>query len=122
MTGCYNYISITILHAAFYCCLEPWILVMALVSVVLMYLVKKYLILRRYCTPNHFHRLVFETALLGLSFAPLMFGSGSLLFVLLLSSSYEVSLIVPCALIIVVSVVNIANPCGVFDKLGKTLH
>lgn len=84
MTGTYTHINVTLLHAAFYCSIQPWILFIALVSVLLMYLVKKYLLLRRYSAPRLFHRLIFETALIGLSYAPLMFGVGCLVFVLVL--------------------------------------
>jgi hypothetical protein len=84
MTGSYVYINITLLHAAFYSTIQPVILIIALVSTLLMYLLKKYLILRRYSSPKKFHRLIFDAALRGLAVTPLMFGLGALMFTLML--------------------------------------
>lgn len=121
MTGSYTYINITLLHSAFYCSIEPWVLVVSLVTVILMYFIKKYLLLRRYSAPRLFHRLIFETALGGLSYVPLMFGSGSLIFALILNQSKETWIIAPCSILMSLAIINVMNPYRVFDRMGRTV-
>lgn len=70
-----------ILHAAFYCTLQPFIMFLATLGTTLFFLVKKYLLLRRYTAPKMLSKLVFNNALVGLSYVPVFYAIGSLVFV-----------------------------------------
>lgn len=122
MTYTYTYINLTLMHGAFYCSIQPWILVVGCISIILAYTIKKYLLLRRYTAPKKLHRLVFDHSNVSVSYTPLMFGLGALLSTLVTHKQYEIMLVIPSALLIFLSIVNIMNPKELFDRFGDGMY
>lgn len=76
-----NYIfTITnLLHAAFFCKLQPLILFIMTINIVIFYFVNRIRILRLCKIPDMVEYLVFDNAVWMLGFIPLYFGGGSII-------------------------------------------
>lgn len=109
------------LHAAFYSVIQPWVIVVAIASVVLHYIAKKYLVLRRYSKPRQFNKLIFEAVLTGISFVPVMYGAGEITFAFILNLPARIWIILPASLTILLGVTSIINPCRLCSSLGNSV-
>ncbi|CAM6001711.1 unnamed protein product [Sphagnum balticum] len=115
ITSSYVYLLANLLHASFYCTLQPFLLVLSGVGFFLFYYIKKYLLLTRYNEPGMLNKLVFSNAVSALCYVPIFYGVGGIVFLTYIYSS-RIDLIVPNAVAILLGVLNIFNPGRIFDK------
>lgn len=74
----YVFLIMSILHAAFFCKLQPIILAIAVVTMALLFMVNKVRLLRFCKIPDMSDHLIFETAVYMLSLVPVYYGAGSM--------------------------------------------
>lgn len=74
----YVFLIMSILHAAFFCKLQPIILAIAAVTMALFFIVNKVRLLRFCKIPDMSDHLIFETAVYMLSLVPVYYGAGSM--------------------------------------------
>ena len=115
ITSSYVYLIANLLHASFYCILQPFLLVLTGLGVFLFYYIKKYLLLTRYNEPHMLNKLVFSNAVAALSYVPVFYGVGGLVFLTVIYDP-KVELIVPSAIAVLLGLFNTFNPGGWFDK------
>lgn len=119
-----NYIFIisSILHAAFFCKLQPVILIIITANICLFFFVNKIKILRFCKIPDMTDYLVFDTSIWLLSLVPLYYGAGSIVLSYLQQiqyPNYPFSVLTNIApmLCIIVGLFGIGNPKGILNKM-----
>lgn len=121
ITGSYVYLAGGLLYASFNAILQPLILAILLVSTVLFFHIKKYLLLRRYNSPEMLSKPVFDNALLALGSVPVFQSVGAAVYVGFIFGWWRLDLILPCAIALFLSLINLRNPNGIFDKLAECI-
>ena len=74
----YVYIIGAIIHAAFFCHLQPFIMIIVTLMVLVFYFINKVKILRMCKIPEMTELLVFETAISQAGLVPILYGVGSI--------------------------------------------
>lgn len=115
ITSSYVYLLAGLFHASFYCTLQPFLLVLAALGALAFYYIKKYLLLTRYTSPKMLNKLVFSNAISAISYMPLFYGTGSLVFLNYVYTP-ELELVLPGGLAILLGIFNIVNPTGLVDR------
>lgn len=72
------YIIGAVLHAAFFCHLQPFTIVLVFCMIVVFYLINRFKLLRFCLIPEMTELLVFETALTHAGLVPIVYGVGCL--------------------------------------------
>lgn len=108
----YTYILSNILHAAFFCELQPFILLLALVEAITFYWVCKFKVLKWCRMPKMTDKQIFEGALSMFMLVPVFYGVGSI-FNSYIASRVEPSRtfsFIPAAICIGIGLLNYFNP------------
>ena len=117
----YVYIIGAIIHAAFFCYLQPSILILVAIMVIIFYFINR-LKLITYCKiPEMTELLVFETALAQAGMVPIVYGVGSIVLAYI-HQRVEPGLQIPyvsSAIAIGVGLIGFFNPCDILNILTK---
>lgn len=119
----YVYMIGAIMHAAFFCHLQPFIVILVTIMVLVFYFINKFKILRYCRIPEMTELLVFETAISQAGLVPILYGVGSI------SISYmEYTLdntlpinYVPSAIAIGIGLFGIFNPGDILNKIVRKI-
>ena len=111
------------MHAAFFCHLQPFIVILVTIMVLVFYFINKFKILRYCRIPEMTELLVFETAISQAGLVPILYGVGSI------SISYmEYTLdntlpinYVPSAIAIGIGLFGIFNPGDILNKIVRKI-
>jgi hypothetical protein len=115
----YTYILSNILHAAFFCELQPFILVLALLEAIGFYWVCKFKVLKWCKIPQMTKRLIFDVAVSQFMLVPIFYGVGSIF------NSYLASTInfdrsfsfIPSAICVGIGLLGYFNPKDSIQRL-----
>lgn len=121
MTGSYVYLAGGLIYASFNSLLQPLILAILLVSTIIFYHLKKYLLLRRYNAPEMLSKLVFDNVLMVLSYVPVFQAVGGAVYCGFIFGWTRSDLMLPCAVTLFVALINLRNPWGCFDTLSERI-
>lgn len=119
----YVYIIGAIIHAAFFCHLQPFILILVTGMIASFYFINKIKILRYCKIPEMTELLVFETALSQAGLVPIIYGTGSIVISYLeylKDDSLPINY-VPSAICIGIGFFGIFNPCDILNKIVKKI-
>ena len=107
----------------FYVHLQPTLLFALVFNIAGFYFIKKYLLFRRCKIPDVTDLVVFETCINSMMYAPIIYGTGSLLFTLLQNPDSNFVTILPCILCILVAPFAMLDPFNLIDSLtGKIIQ
>ena len=120
-----NYVIMitTILHAAFFCRLQPVLLLIVTFMVLLFFIVNKIKLLRVCKIPSMTEYLVFDNAVYLLGFVPIYFGAGSITlsyFQSQLNPDYPFSFLLP-TIAMGLGAIGLMNPKDVLNKIIKVI-
>ena len=119
----YVYITGAILHAAFFCPLQPFIIVLVTIMVFFVYVINRFKILRHCKIPEMTELLVFETVLSQAAMVPLMYGAGSIVIAFIqrrLNKDIEMPYI-SSLICIAIGLIGIFNPGDFLNKIVKKI-
>ena len=110
-----------IVHAAFFCYLQPFIIILVTIMVILFYFINRYKLITYCKIPEMTDLLVFETALSQTGLVPIMYGVGSLSLAYMESTvSKNVEMPYISSLIAIgLGLLGILNPGDVLNKIVK---
>lgn len=115
------YLSVGLLHCVANCTLNPVIIPIFLGGAIIFYNVKKYLLFRRYKIPYMLSKRVFDNALMALIYVPIFHSVGQYAFTYYLFG-FRWDMLIPCAIQLLLGLINLRNPSGVFDKITKYFY
>ncbi len=121
VAGLYVYITTVMSQAAFFCHLSPIILVYLTGSIIFFHLINRYLILRMSKITDMIDFLVFETCVgYALNF-PLLYGTGSIIFLFLRDDAPNFGYYVPSILCIIIWFFSVQSPFGFYRRFVDCL-
>lgn len=118
-----NYVTMTttILHAAFFCRLQPILFFIVTFMILLFFIVNKIKLLRVCKIPSMTEYEVFDNAIYLLGFVPIYFGAGCITlsyFQNLLNPNYPFSFVLP-AVAMGLGAIGLFNPKDILNKVVK---
>lgn len=118
----YIFIITSILHAAFFCKLQPIILFIIAVNICVFFFVNRVKILRFCKIPDMTEFLLFDTAVWMLGLVPIYYGTGSIVIAYLQNQQdknfpFSLSSSIASFICIGIGLFGIANPGGVINRM-----
>ncbi len=120
----YVFLIMSILHGAFFCKLQPIILLIVVVTMALFYVVNKIRLLRFCKIPDMTDHLIFETAVYMLSLVPIYYGTGTIVLTYFQSvdnpNLYHLDMIVPLVCV-GLGLLCFFNPKDIINRIIRLL-
>lgn len=121
----YTSLNTIIFHTMFYIHIQPVLIFSLIFNIVAVYLMQKYLLLRRYKIPELVDFIIFENCCSYLMHVPAIYAAGSLTFMYLTSPTGDSSLFnwnyLPSILCVGLWIFCVLNPFSIFNKVTKCI-
>lgn len=122
-----NYASLNtiIFQTMFYVHMQPALIFFLIINLLNVYMIQKYLLLRRCKIPELFDFIIFENSCSFLQHVPLVYGAGSLVWMHLYGAGHQYSYFsinfLPSILCIVFWLIYLLNPFSILNRFIKII-